>query len=128
MLKSRLIELLNNIEGNPEIKLWNGFVQDWVNISPNISPMVLSRMTKAYWFETVRMEGCIDRKDWEYELSHQDIEELEKQYPTGCKWEDNQYVSEEDIKSKRYKQRTVYVIQAKQKKEEYFDRVGSVSY
>ena len=64
----------------------------------------------------------------DHELSQQATEELEKQYTKVCKWEDNPYVSESDIKRKRYKQQTVYVIQAKEKKEEYFDRAGSVSY
>jgi len=30
--KNQLIEQLQKIKGNPEIKMWNGFVEDWTNI------------------------------------------------------------------------------------------------
>jgi len=36
MKKSALIALLNTVKGNPEIKIYNGFVDDWMNISPEI--------------------------------------------------------------------------------------------
>jgi len=32
MKKNQLIEQLQKIKGNPEIKMWNDFVQDWMNI------------------------------------------------------------------------------------------------
>jgi len=32
MKKNQLIEQLQKIKGNPEIKMWNGYVDDWMNI------------------------------------------------------------------------------------------------
>jgi hypothetical protein len=32
MKKSKLIEMLNRLEGDPEIKLWNGMVGDWMDM------------------------------------------------------------------------------------------------
>ncbi len=29
MKKSKLLELINSIEGDPDILLWNGYVEDW---------------------------------------------------------------------------------------------------
>lgn len=35
MRKNKLIDILNQIEGNPDILLYNGFVDDlWISISP----------------------------------------------------------------------------------------------
>ena len=32
MKKNQLIEQLQKIKGNPEIKMWNGYVDDWMDI------------------------------------------------------------------------------------------------
>lgn len=41
MRKSKLIALLNAVKGNPEVYLWNGFVEDFVDIEPVFQKDVL---------------------------------------------------------------------------------------
>lgn len=49
MKKSNLIEILQTIPGDPEIKFWNGFVQDWMDIDDQIIPVELTK-TKLSWY------------------------------------------------------------------------------
>jgi hypothetical protein len=128
MKKSKLIELLTAIKGNPEVKLWNGFVGDWVDIDAKLVPVTLVRMTQEYWLEAIRMERCIDLKDWKHQLPAEEVAELKKRYTSVCKWEENQFVTQEDIDSKRYATRKVQIMQAKVKGEKTWDRIGDISY
>lgn len=36
MKKNKLIELLENIPGNPDVVFWNGYVEDWQNIDSDL--------------------------------------------------------------------------------------------
>jgi hypothetical protein len=128
MKKSKLIEMLTAIKGNPEVKLWNGFVSDWVDVDAKLVPVTLVRMTQAYWLESCRIQDCIERKDWAYQMPAEEVARLKKRYTTVCKWEDNQYVTQEDIDKKRYAARKVQIMQAKTKGVKTWDRIGDVSY
>lgn len=128
MKKDKLIAMLTAISGNPKIKLWNGLVGDWVDINTTLVPVELVRMTKEYWIESCRLETCRDRKDWEYQFSPELIKQLTKQYTTVCTWEDNQYVTQEDIIAKRYDARTVQILQSKIKGKTSWDRLGKINY
>jgi len=33
MKKSKLIEMLNSLPGDPDVLLWNGWVDDWQDLS-----------------------------------------------------------------------------------------------
>ncbi len=128
MKKAKLLELLNSLEGNPDIKLWNGYVEDWVDIDPKLVPTDLVRMNLAYWLESCRLEDCRDRKNWDYQMPAEEVALLTKRYPTVCKWEINPYVTTDDIKEKRYSVKTVQIMQAKSKGVKTFDRAGDISY
>ena len=111
MKKSELIKMLNLIEGNPEVKLWNGFVEDWVDISKATIPVQLTAMTRSYWLELCRLEECQRISDYNHELSDSKLKYLNKKYKP--KWEIDPYVTAEDIKEKRYNSKIVHVMQAK---------------
>lgn len=128
MRKSKLIELLTALPGNPDIKLWNGFVQDWVEVSPNIVEVELVRMTLAYWLESCRLQDCQDRKDWDYQLPAEEVAQLTKNYAKINKWEINPYVTQEDIDMKRYTVKKIQIVQAKIKGENAWDRIGNMEY
>ena len=130
MKKSKLIELLNAIPGNPEIKLWNGMVGDWMDISPTIVPSDLVKMNLAYWLESCRLQDCADLKNWEYQMPAEEVKKLTARHKRGDvnKWEMNPYVTLEDIKNKNYSMKTVYILNAKVKGEKTFDRFGDISY
>lgn len=128
MKKSKLIEMLNAIDGNPEIKLWNGFVGDWVDIDTKLVPHTLVRMKQEYWLESCRIQDAVKRKDWTYQMPAEKLAYLKKQYTTVCQWEDNQFVTQEDIDLKRYAARKVQIMQSKVKGVKTWDRIGDISY
>lgn len=128
MKKSKLIEMLNKIDGNPDIKLWNGFVSDWVEINPTLVPTDLVKQTLAHYLEMCRLEECHDRKDWDYQMPAEEVAQLEKMYTKVCKWEINPYVTQKDIDAKRYSVKTVQIMQAKIKGENAWDRIGDMKY
>lgn len=128
MKKSKLIAMLNALPGDPEIKLWNGFAQDWVDIDTKLVSIDLVRMNLAYWLESCRLQDCLDRMDWDYQMPAEEVAQLTKNYAKVCKWEDNQYVTQEDIDAKRYAVKTVQLMQAKVKGENAWSRMGDMEY
>ena len=128
MKKSKLIEMLNKLEGDPEIKLWNGMVGDWMDISTELVPSDLVKETLEHWLEMCRLEECIERKDWQYQMPKEEVERLTKNYPKLHKWELNPYITLEDVKKKHYRLKKIFILQAKVKGEKYYDRIGDISY
>lgn len=51
MKKSELIQILNNLPGNPEVKLWDVSVGDWVNFDGKALPLTLVKRagSKGPW-------------------------------------------------------------------------------
>lgn len=128
MKKSKLIELLNKLEGDPDIKLWNGMVGDWMEISPELVPQDLVKQNLDYWLEMCRLEDCHDRKDWEYQMPKEEVERLTKNYPKLHQWEMNPYITMEDVKEKRYKMKKILLLQPKVRGVKTWDRMGDISY
>ena len=60
MKKNDLIKLLNTIEGNPDVALWNGFVGDYQDISKELVKGDLVKMSLDWYLEMCRIERCID--------------------------------------------------------------------
>ena len=113
MKKSALIKLLAAIEGDPEIKIWNGLVDDWMDVDNKLVPVELTRKTKWYYLAVCLLE----RRDVNplYEFSVDETRELENRYKTTCRWEINPYVGQMDIVEKRYTVKTAFILQAKVK-------------
>ena len=127
MKKNDLIKMLNSIDGNPDIVLWNGFVQDYQEISKELVKGELVKQTLDWYLETCRMERCVEEKDWKYQLSEDEIKEC-REYYKNFTYAQNQYVTEEDIKLKRYRAKKVVYLQPKFSNKTYYDRLGSVEY
>lgn len=128
MKKSKLIELLNKLEGDPDIKLWNGMVGDWMEISPELVPQDLVKQNLDHWLEMCRLEDCHDRKDWNYQMPKEEVERLTKNYPKLHQWEMNPYITMEDVKEKRYKMKKILLLQPKVRGVKTWDRMGDISY
>lgn len=88
----------------------------------------LVKMHKDYWIESVRLEDCLDRKDWSYQLPEHEIKQLERRHKTEIQWEINEFVDEEDITNKRYTKKSVVFLQAKKRGVKTFDRLGIIEY
>jgi hypothetical protein len=128
MKKSKLIEMLNALPGDPDIKLWNGMVGDWMDIDPKLIEQDLVKETLVHWLEMCRLQECRERKDWEYQMPAEKVERLTKNYSNVHSWDINDYVTPEDIKAKRYNVKKVLLMQPKKKGVKTWDRVGSISY
>lgn len=102
MRKNDLIALLRNMEGNPEIMLWNGYTSDFMNVGGLVEGDLV-KQTWEHYVEMCRLQDCSDRKDWNYQYGPDDIAELKKSYAKHVEWEVNPYVSLEDVKEKRYR-------------------------
>ncbi len=128
MRKSKLIEMLNNIKGNPEIVLWNGMVGDYMDISPKVVEGDLVRTSFETYLRHVEFEQKRDRNDFDYKMSESEVEDLRKSYRKDYKWEQNDFVTKEDVKSGMYKSKRVFYIDAKPRGVTTFDRQGNLSY
>ena len=128
MKKSKLIEMLNRLEGDPEIKLWNGMVGDWMDIDKELVPSDLVKQTCAHWLDMCRLHECRDRQDRDYQLPAEEVARLKKDYNKVNTWELNPYVNLEDVKEGRYSVKTIYLLNAKTKGVKAFDRLGDIDY
>lgn len=127
MLKNDLIELLNLIEGNPEVVLWNGIVGDYQHVG-DVVPAELVKETLTTFLEDTRLRGCIEHKDWDYKLPEQEVAELQEIYHKEVEWGIGRYVSEEDIKAGMFELKPVIYIEPKVRGIETFDRHGTINY
>lgn len=127
MRKNDLIKKLQAISGNPEVVLWNGMVGDWMPVG-KLQESYLTRVTKNYYIRSCEMEEQLNRKDFNYTLPEDEKQRLEGMYKKVISWEDNQFVTEEDVKAKRHQVKRVLYIDAKKRGVSTFDRLGSIEY
>ena len=126
MKKNKLIELLQNIKGNPDIYLWNGFVQDFVDIDGKFVECTLVKETEEHIEACLVGEATRDNVVTDYDNIKKDATKIYKE----LKWEfPNPYLDEEQYKRWYGKnQKKVVIIQAKVKGETTWDRLGDISY
>jgi hypothetical protein len=128
MKKSKLIEMLNALPGNPDIKLWNGMVGDWMEIDPVLVHQDLVKQSLEHWLEMCRLEDCREHKDWDYQMPAEEVARLTKSYNRVHQWEMNPYVTLDQIKKKQYKMKPILLMQPKPRGVKSFDRLGDISY
>ena len=73
------------------------------------------------------MEHCIDTKNWEYQLTAEELQQAEKSY-SNHEYEYDEFVDQEDLKEKRYKQKQVIMLQGKPRGVKTWDRLGGIEY
>ena len=127
MRKNDLIKLLQTIEGNPEIVLWNGFVGDYQNISSELVEGELYKQTIEGYFENYRKERCVNENNAKYALTDKEVDYLTNIYKTFG-YEQKTLVTTEDIKEKRYRKKLVVYIQPKKSGKTWFNRRIKVEY
>lgn len=126
MKKSKLIEMLNSLPGDPDVLLWNGWVDDWQDLS--LVQGALTRMTFDAYCRSIRYERIFATGDILYQIPDEEIPELKKCYKKHIAWEDNQCVTPEDIESKRYQVKTVVFLDAKTRGKKAQDRLGTIEF
>lgn len=129
MKKNKLIEILQKIKGNPDVKLWNGMVGDWMDVEIIESELVKeSEEFVRFWHE---MSWKKDNKISEIPEDVQ--EQIEKDIKIHLKereWEfPNQYVAEKDEKCWYGNNRKkILLINGKKRGKKTWDRMGEMYY
>lgn len=126
MKKDKLIKMLSEIPGNPDIILWNGMVGDWMDIG-NLVEGDLVKTTYSHYVQHVQFDERKRLNDWTYTLPADELVDLKKSY-NSIVWEHNPFVTLDDIKEGHYKSKRVVYINAKTRGISTWDRLGKVSY
>ena len=131
MKKNKLIELLQKIDGNPDIYLWNGFVSDWMDINPDFIESELVKESVGWKFECLKMEWCRDNNTFDVPSEVlSSLNELAIKLASKEKWDfPNRYVEESEFKKWYGKsKKRIILIDSKRKGATYSDRIGDMSY
>lgn len=130
MRKSELIKLLNKIEGDPEVLLWNGFAQDWQDVYIT-KDAELVKYSLEHLFKSLKHELQFDKKDfnltkeeklWCYNKARTQYKEQE--------WETiNSFVDEKQFKEwYRGNTKKVILINGENRNKTTWDRLGDINY
>lgn len=65
MRKNDLIKMLQEIEGNPQIVIWNGYVDDYMNIDKEMFSITLVKETEQFLFNALKNEWCHMNNTWD---------------------------------------------------------------
>ena len=130
MKKNQLIEQLQKIKGNPEIKMWNGYVDDWMNIQLCEQEFVKESEDFIRW--NVEMAWKQRNQKWEIpEEAQIRIEEVIKERLKDRQWElPNQYLQTKEDEDRWYgkNKKKFVLINGKTRGKSIEDRLGKVSY
>lgn len=117
MRKNELINLLNQIKGNPEVHVWNGYVGDIQPLS-KLHEDVLQKERLNYFHKLLNME----EKDGGKVLST--VDEA-KQILKKVHWQRSQFTS---LNDKNYRKKNILILEPGPAGKTGWDRTGSVSY
>lgn len=127
MKKNKLIELLQSIKGNPEVKIWNGMVGDWMDVCLVESELVKeSEEFLRWWIEA----------EWKQDNNTETIpEDIQKQLDgvikercKGREWDfPNNYVKDKERWYGKNRKKII-LIDGKKRGKTTFDRLGEISY
>lgn len=130
MTKNALIAKLQKIEGNPEIKVWNGAVGDWMNFQLQ-EDYEFVKETEEFTRFSVEAKWKIDNNT---DVIPEDVQiildEKIKRKVRSLEWDfPNRYVSPEDFE-KWYgkKRKKILFIEPLPRGKEEYDRWGKISY
>jgi hypothetical protein len=130
MKKNQLIEQLQKIKGNPEIKMWNGYVDDWMNIQLCEQEFVKESEDFIRW--SIEMAWKERNQKWEIpEEAQIQIEEVIKERLKDRQWElPNQYLQTKEDEERWYakNKKKFVLINGKTRGKSIEDRLGKVHY
>lgn len=69
MRKNKLIEILQNMKGNPEIHVWNGYVGDWMAIK-SVDTTVLTKLSNKRKLHFVNLQRVQEYNKKPYPPDH----------------------------------------------------------
>lgn len=129
MRKNTLIRLLEGIPGNPNILLWNGFVEDWMDIDKEFVPVQMGKESLEFRYNAILHEKLEFGAELTEELKESAMSRAKELHKKSSSDILNPYV--EDIEIKEWygsSVRTAYLINAKSRGIHSFDKAGSINY
>lgn len=111
MKKNKLIELLQNIKGNPDIVIWNGLAEDYHHIN-KIEPTYLYKQSKKKRLKDINNERLRDgldpitveqvqgEEDYEFPNLYFDNKDIDRAYDKKkkiCIIESNQRIKHQSV-------------------------------
>lgn len=123
MKKKELLKLLESIPGNPEIVIWNGFVDDYQHIDKEFVEIQLVKKSREF------LKNAINAQRIEQGAPELTEEEL----TARCAKEQwnlpNQFVEPENFKAwYAPRKKKLVVFQLKSRNKTVYDRTGSMKY
>lgn len=114
MTKNELIKLLSELPGNPEVVLWNGFVEDYQHIDKEIIESKLVKHSKEFFqrfkpnFSKKELSAAVLNQEWEFPNEYLKPEEYTEWYG-------------------KYQKR-VFILNGKPRNKATWDRLGGMEY
>ena len=131
MKKKDLIDLLSDLSDEDEVVVWNGYVDDYNDISPEITPLQLVKERLEWIYLMLSGEFCEHNKRLPTaEEDEKIMEEAKRCYEEHNDWDTpNQFFDEERFK-RAYEDdiKTLYVLDLKTRGKSTWDRAGTLHY
>ena len=123
MRKNELIKILEGINGNPEVVIWNGYVGDYNSISSDVESIELVKNSREFLEAEINHQRSSEGLG---PISDSEMSDIMR----SQEWDlPNRYVADSDMErwyGKRRKRIVVLEPAARGKKS--FDRLGTISY
>lgn len=130
MTKNQLIAILQTIEGNPKICIWNGYVSDYNEVE-KVDMLELVKETVDFIESTLKDEYRVENKVATIpEEVKKDILNTAKSLHKQAKWDlPNPYVTGERFKRwYGMKSKKMVLLTSKPRNKTSHDRLGSIDY
>lgn len=130
MKKNDLIKLLQNIKGNPDIVIYNGLVDDYMELGKDVEEFELVKETLDTKYNGFLCDAYHSKQDIESEDVKQKCMERAKESYKKQKYDlPNPYTSEENF-YQRYEKKVKKMIClcTKLRGKTYWDRLGKIEY
>lgn len=133
MRKNDLIKLLESVKGNPEVMLWNGFVEDVVPLSKDYTEETLYKHSKEFLMSALEGEYRRDHDiNYSIPLSEEAIktikEKTENAYRNTEYTLPNPFLGFEEYKNWYGRKKSILILQPKLVGKTCFDRIGEINY
>lgn len=130
MRKNKLIDILNQIEGNPDILLYNGFVDDFMDFNIATKPSVLVKHSLEFIHKRLCYTFQTRNSRLPSEAENQVLLNKAKNLSKKEEWEfPNEFVTQDEAGSwYGNRMKKVFMIEAKLRNKKCYGRAGSLEY
>ena len=123
MRKNKLIEILEGINGNPEVVIWNGYVGDYNHIGSDVELIELVKNSREFLETSINHQRSSEGMG---PISDSEMSDIMR----SQEWDlPNMYVADSDMVRWYGKRRKrIVVLELAPRGKESFDRLGKIYY